>query len=318
MAVRGRVRMGTIRTLHGIEVVMRKILFLVGMVFMSSLCLAALEVPPLRGHVNDYASLLSPGAAQQLEGELAAFEQSDSTQIVVLTVPSLQGEVPEQYSIRVVEAWKIGQKGKDNGALLLVAKNEHKVRIEVGRGLEGTLTDLVTGRIIRNEISPAFKKGDFDAGISAGVHAMMQTVRGEYQSQPRDIRQGRRGANPIFTFLVFVAVASVFLGGISRLLGAIAGAIGLPLAAFFSFSGLSAIALGGLAFAGFLLGLFLAFLFSAGGRGGFGGGGPFMGGFGGGFFGGGFGGGGGGSGGSGGGFSGGGGDFGGGGASGDW
>lgn len=286
---------------------MRKILlFLLGLMFLASLCSGAEEVPPLRSYVNDYASMLSPAAVQQLEGELAAFESSDSTQIVVLTIASLEGQALEEYSIRVVEEWKIGQKGKDNGALLLVVKNDRKIRIEAGRGLEGRLTDLVSGRIIRNEISPAFKRGDFDAGIAAGVGAIMATVRGEYTAQPRDdIRQGKKGANPIFTFLIFVLVASVFLGGISRLLGGLAGAVGLPVAAFLSFSGVSLIVLGLLAFAGFLLGLFLAFLFSAGRRSGFGGGGPFMGGFGGGSFGGG-------------GFSGGGGSFGGGGASGDW
>jgi uncharacterized protein len=288
---------------------MRKIIFLLLMLFLPSVCIGAAEVPPLRGYVNDYASMLSPAASQQLEVELAAFEASDSTQIVVLTVPSLEGEVLEQYAIRVVEAWKIGQKGRDNGALLLLVKNDHKIRIEVGRGLEGKLTDLVSGRIIRNEIAPAFKRGDFDAGVGAGVGAIMATVRGEYSAEPRDdIRHGKKGANPIFTFLIFVLVASVFLGGISRVLGGVAGAVGLPVAAALSFSGLSLIVLGLLALAGFLLGLFLAFLFSAGGRGGFMGGGPFIGGFGGGSFGGG----------GGGGFSGGGGSFGGGGASGDW
>lgn len=271
------------------------------------------EVPPLRSYVNDYASLLSPRAVQGLEQELAAFERSDSTQIVVLTIPSLQGEDLEGYSIKVVEQWKLGQKGKDNGALLLVARDERKIRIEVGRGLEGRLTDLVSGRIIRNEISPAFKRGDLDGGIAAGVHAIMATVRGEYQAQPRDIRHGRRGANPIFTLLVFVLVASVFLGGMSRVLGGVAGAVGLPIAASLSFAGLPLFVLGLLAAAGFLMGLFLSFLFGSGGRGGFGG--PFFGGGFGGFGGGGYGGGGYSGGG---GFSGGGGSFGGGGASGDW
>ncbi|HBG05695.1 MAG: methanol dehydrogenase [Geobacteraceae bacterium GWC2_58_44] len=290
---------------------MRKILlFLLGLVFLASLCSGAEEVPALRGYVNDYAAMLSPEAVQQLERELAAFEASDSTQIVVLTIPTLEGQVLEQYAIRVVEAWKIGQKGKDNGALLLVVKNDRKIRIEVGRGLEGKLTDLTSGRIIRNEISPAFKRGDFDTGIVAAVHAVMATVRGEYTAEPRDIREGKKGANPIFTLLIFVLVASVFLGGISKLLGGIAGAVGLPIAAALSFSAVPLFMLGLLAFAGFLLGLFLAFLFSVGGRGGSRGGGPFFGGFGGGGFGGGgFGGGG---------FSGGGGSFGGGGASGDW
>ncbi|WP_224962282.1 TPM domain-containing protein [Geomonas subterranea] len=289
---------------------MKKLFFLLTLLVTVHVCAAA-EVPPLRSHVNDYASMLSPQVAQQLESELAAFESSDSTQIVVLTIPSLEGEVLEQYSIKVVEKWQLGQKGKDNGALLLVVKNDRKVRIEAGRGLEGKLTDLMSGRIIRNEITPAFKRGQYDLGIARGVGAIMATVRGEYQAQPSDLRHGKKGAPPILTLLLFVLVASVFLGGISRFLGGIAGAVGLPVAAFISFSGISMLLMGILAVVGFLAGLFIAFLFSSGGRGGFMGGPPFFGGYGGG---GGFGG----FGGGGGGFSGGGGSFGGGGASGDW
>jgi uncharacterized protein len=289
---------------------MRTSLLLIGVLLLATLSLAA-ELPQLSSYVNDYAGLLSPGAARQLEAELAAFEQSDSTQIVVLAVPSLGGWNIEEYSIAVVEKWQPGQKGKDNGVLLLIAKEDRKMRIEVGRGLEGKLTDLVSGRIIRNEIQPPFKAGNFDAGVSAGVHAIMKSVRGEYQAEPaRDLRHGRKGANPIFTLLVFVMVAAVFLGGMSRVLGGVAGAVGLPIAAALSFSGISLLLLGLLAVVGFLAGLFLSFVFGSGG-GGFGG--PFFGGFGGGWGGGGFGGGSGG-----GGFSGGGGSFGGGGASGDW
>lgn len=286
--------------------------FLLSCIFLliAALCGAA-EVPPLRGYVNDYASMLSPQTVRQLEAELSAFEQSDSTQIVVLTIPSLEGDVLEQYSIKVVEQWKIGQKGKDNGALLLIAKNDHKIRIESGRGLEGKLTDLISGRIIRNEIAPAFKRGDFDAGIARGAGAIMATVRGEYSAEPRDLRHGKKSAPPILTLLLFVLVASVFMGGISRFLGGVAGAVGLPAAALVSYSVSSVLLLGLLALGGFILGLIVAFLFSSGRRGGFMGGGPYFGGFGGGGFGGG-------SFGGGGGFSGGGGTFGGGGASGDW
>jgi len=285
---------------------MKRSFFLLIFLLISTACFAT-EVPPLRSYVNDYASMLSPGVVQQLESELAAFEKSDSTQIVVLTIPSLEGEVLEEYSIKVVEKWQIGQKGKDNGALLLVVKNDRKIRIESGRGLEGTLTDLVSGRIIRNEMTPAFKQGEFDLGVARGVGAIMATVRGEYGAEPRDLRQGKKGASPILTLLLFVLVASVFLGAISKVLGGVAGAVGLPVATLLSFSGTSLFLLGLLAVVGFLLGLFAAFLFSSGGRGGFGGG-PFIGGFGGGF----------GRGGGGGGFMGGGGSFGGGGASGDW
>lgn len=271
-------------------------------------CLAhALDVPPLRAHVNDYANLLSPAASQRIEAELSAFEQSDSTQIVVLTIPSLEGESLEEYSIKVAEAWKIGQKGKDNGAILLVAKQERKIRIEVGRGLEGKLTDLVSGRIIRNEIAPGFKAGNFDAGVGAGVIAIMAVVKGEYTASAADEHRERKSSRPIFTLLIFLLVACVVLGAVSKVLGGLAGAVGLPIIASVLFSGAGLILIIILAIVGFFGGLFLSFLFGSG-RGGGLGGGPFLGGgFGGGF-----------GGGSDGGFSGGGGDFGGGGASGDW
>lgn len=286
---------------------MKKIFFII-LLILSPLLAHALDVPPLRAHINDYAGILSHEAAQKLESELTEFEKTDSTQIAVLTIPTLEGENLEDFSIRVAEAWKIGQKGSDNGAILLVVKNEHKIRIEVGRGLEGKLTDLVSGRIIRNEIAPYFSSGDFDGGIDRGVNAIMETVKGEYHATAHDSSPAKMRAPPVFTLFIFFLVACVFLGAISRILGGLAGGVGLALIAFIIFPGLAVFALAGIAVAGFLVGLFLTFLFGGGGRGGYFGGGP--------FFGGGFGGGS--SGGDGGGFSGGGGDFGGGGASGDW
>src|SRR3990167_8452610 len=122
----------------------------------------ALEVPQYQGYVTDLAGMISPAERQRLEQTLLAFEQSDSTQIAVLTIPSLEGDALEDFSIRTVEAWKIGQKGKDNGVLLLVSKGDRKVRIEVGRGLEGVLTDLLAGRIVDQVISPRFKAGQLD------------------------------------------------------------------------------------------------------------------------------------------------------------
>lgn len=269
----------------------------------------ALEVPQLRGHVNDYANLLSPGASQQLEQSLTDFERSDSTQIVVLTIDSLEGESLEEYAIKVAEAWRIGQAKLDNGAILLIAKQEHKIRIEVGRGLEGKLTDLVSGRIIRGNIAPHFKGNDFDAGITAGATSIMQVVKGEYAADPLDLKQGKKSAEPVFTLLIFLLVAVIFLGSLSKFLGGAAGAAGLPLIGFLTFPGLGIVVLAILGAAGFVLGLVIAFMFGSGGRGGGGGfGGPFIGGgFGGGSSGGDFGG-----------FSGGGGGFGGGGASGGW
>jgi len=270
----------------------------------------ALAVPVLQSRVNDLAGLLSPEASRRIEAELAEFEKAESTQIVVLTIPSLEGEALEEYSIKVAEAWKIGQEGKGNGAILLVAKQERKVRIEVGRGLEGTLTDLVSGRIIRNAIAPRFKAGDFDGGVIAGADAIMAVVKGEYRPDDRIGHQGGKGAPPVTTFLMFLLVACVVLGSLSKVLGGLAGAVGLPLTAAIAFPGLALVVIGLLVVVGFFGGIFLAFLFG-GGRGP-GIGGPFWGGgFGGGYGGGSFGG-------DGGGFSGGGGDFGGGGASGDW
>jgi uncharacterized protein len=272
---------------------------------------AALDVPPLTGHVNDAARLLSPAAARSLEQRLADFERSDSTQVVLLTIPSLEGEVLEQYSIKVAEAWRIGHQGQDNGAILLIARAEKKIRIEVGRGLEGKLTDLVSGRIIRNEISPRFKQGDFDGGVTAGLFAIMAVVKGEYRAAAAVPRHGGRSASPLYGLLLFLLVATIFCGAFSRVLGGMAGGVGLPLIAWLSMSGLSLAMLIILGLGGFVLGLVIAGLFGRGG--GFGG--PFFGGWGGGGYYGGWGGGGG----SGdGGFSGGGGDFGGGGASGEW
>ncbi|MRR53254.1 MAG: methanol dehydrogenase [Deltaproteobacteria bacterium] len=271
----------------------------------------ALDVPTLKAHVNDYANILSPAAIQKIEAELSAFEASDSTQIAVLTIPSLEGENIEEYAIKVAEAWQIGQQGKDNGAILLVSKGDRKIRIEVGRGLEGTLTDLLSGRIIRYEIGPRFKQGDFDGGIEAGVSAIMSAVKGEYAATPQDARQGKKDSPKLMTLLIFLFVACIVLGALSKVLGGIAGAVGLPVIALLLFSGAGIITLAILALVGFFGGLLISLLFGGGGRGGGFGGGPFLGGggFGGGSFGGGS---------FGGGFSGGGGGFGGGGASGDW
>ena len=117
----------------------------------------ALDVPKLQGYVNDYGNMISQSVRTELENELKSFEQTDSTQIVILTIPSLEGEVVEDFSIKVAESWKIGQKNKDNGVIFLVAKQERKMRIEVGRGLESRLTDLMAGRIIDLVVKPRFK-----------------------------------------------------------------------------------------------------------------------------------------------------------------
>lgn len=270
----------------------------------------ALDVPKLTGYVNDYAGMLSPAAKATLEGELRAFEQSDSTQVVILTIPSLEGEVIEEFSMKVAGAWKIGQKGKDNGVIFTVARDERKMRIEVGKGLEGPLTDLMAGRIIDLVVKPRFKRGQFDDGFLAGVHAIIDATRGEFKMEPSKTKT-RGGSNSLGTILIFGAVILMILGKIARFLPVVGGAVVAPILAR-TFLGLQGVMpLAGTALFGAAAGLFLGGMSSRGGRGG----GPFLGGgfpssYGG-------------SGGgswsdSGGGFSGGGGDFGGGGASGDW
>lgn len=165
-------------------------------------------VPALKGRVNDYAGMISPKARAQIERKLAALEAEDGTQIAILTVPSLKGEPIENFSIRVAEAWKVGEKGRDNGVLLIVSKGDRKVRIEVGYGLEGTLTDLESGRIIRGVIQPAFAKGWFDAGFIGAADALVAAVKGEYKADP-SAQAKSRGDKPSVP-LVFIILAVLY------------------------------------------------------------------------------------------------------------
>jgi uncharacterized protein len=189
---------------------LRGILILLALLLLP-LRAAALDVPKATGYINDRAGILSSEAEQKLESFLRGFEQSDSTQIVVLTVASLEGESLDEYALKVAESWGIGQEKTDNGALLLIAKEERKVRIEVGYGLEGRLTDLLSGRIIDNEITPRFKAGDFDGGVIAGVAAMVEAVRGEYQGRPA--RKKERNPLGLLALLLFLGPGLMFLGG---------------------------------------------------------------------------------------------------------
>jgi uncharacterized protein len=146
---------------------------------------AALDVPPLTGRIVDAAHLLPADLAASLSAELAAHEARTGNQVALLTLPSLQGEPLEEFSHRVATTWKLGQKGTDNGVLILVVPNDRKVRIEVGYGLEGTLTDLKSSRIIREEMVPRFREGDFSGGIAAGVKAALGTIEGTYTTPER-------------------------------------------------------------------------------------------------------------------------------------
>jgi uncharacterized protein len=183
------------------------LLFLTCLLFNAAL--AQLAIPELWNmRVHDEAKVLSPEVLQQLERKLALFEDSTSNQLAVLIIPSLEGEIVEQYALKVAEAWKLGTKKNDNGALLLIVINDRKMRIEVGQGLEGVLTDALTSRIIRNEIAPAFRRQDYNAGVIAGVQAIMAATKGEYKGTGSSgVRgKGRSGVSVFGAFLIFLII----------------------------------------------------------------------------------------------------------------
>jgi len=164
-------------------------------------CLAACaalaaDVPYLSGRVVDNAEILGKETRRQLTAQLKAHEQETGNQIAVLTVPSLEGESIESYAEQVFNTWKLGRKGKDNGVLVLVAPNERRMRIEVGYGLEGTLTDVAASRIIRNVMTPRFKEGDFDAGVAGGVAAVIGQLTGAAEAPADAPRAAEAAAEP--------------------------------------------------------------------------------------------------------------------------
>ena len=274
--------------------------------------IAEVAVPPLTGRVVDLTGTLDGSQKATLEQTLAAFEARKGTQIAVLLVPTTAPETIEQFSLRVAEQWKLGRKKVDDGAILVVAKNDRTLRIEVGYGIEGALSDVTSHRIISEVITPAFRQGDFYGGIRAGVERMIGVVDGEPLPAPpkrsswQDGSGGGIGSMIPIAFMLALVVGGVLRRMLGRFPGAVAtgGVIG----------GLAWFVLGALSLA--IVAGIIGFVFTLLGGGMVGrpggwqsGRGGFPGGFGGGGFGGG---------GGGGGFSGGGGSFGGGGASGRW
>jgi uncharacterized protein len=145
---------------------------------LASFIATAADVPYLTGRVVDNAEILSPATRAKLAADLKAHEDKTTNQIAVLTVTSLEGDSVEDFAVRVFEAWKLGQKGKDNGVLVVVAPTDRRMRIEVGYGLEGTLTDAAAARIIRDRMTPRFKANDYDGGVAQGVAAIVGTLEG--------------------------------------------------------------------------------------------------------------------------------------------
>ena len=187
--------------------------------------LADVAVPELTGRVVDRTGTLSSGDIAALSQKLSDFEKRKGSQIAVLIVPTTDPETIDQFSIRVAEAWKIGRKKVDDGAILVVAKNDHHLRIEVGYGLEGALTDVTSRRIIDEVITPKFRTGDFAGGIADGVDRMVRIIDGEPLPVPsRSVNFGNlENIGPIIPVTLF---ASFIIGGILRtLLGQLLGSV---------------------------------------------------------------------------------------------
>jgi uncharacterized protein len=187
---------------------------------------SALEVPPLADRrIHDQADVLSPQLESQLDAQLRGYESSTGHQLAVLIVPSLEGDPVEDFTIRVAEAWQLGKKGKDDGVLLFISVGDRKIRVEVGYGLEGELTDAFTSRIIRDVMAPAFRQGDIGFGVARAISAISAETggSGEPLPPPRRTRSHDGGGLPPYVLLALVLL--LFLGGGRGMGGFIVGSM---------------------------------------------------------------------------------------------
>jgi uncharacterized protein len=165
--------------------------------------------PP--AHFNDYASLVTASTASTLDNELNEFERTTSNQIVVAIYPAMQSDSSiEDYTVRIAQAWHAGLKGRDNGAVLFIFAKTHQIYIQVGYGLEGKLTDALSKDIISDVIVPSFKSGDYDGGVTAGVHAILAATKGEYKGNGNTVA-GHRSQGPPAPFIVFFVIVIVII-----------------------------------------------------------------------------------------------------------
>ena len=207
---------------------------------------AVVSVPPLVGRVVDQTGTLSSGDIASLNQIIRAFEARKGSQIAVMIAPTTDGEAIEQFSLRVAEAWKIGRKKIDDGAVLVIAKNDRHLRIEVGYGLEGALTDVTTKRIIDEEITPRFKSGDFAGGVSAGINKMIRIIDGEKLPEPEPPHWQHTGLFDVSDmFNPFLLIPVFLFGGLMRsMLGRLVGSTVsggvVTLVAWFLFGSLAA------------------------------------------------------------------------------
>lgn len=222
--------------------------------------MADAAIPPLKAHVTDLTATLSASEIAFLEQKLSAFEKTKGSQIAVLIVPATQPETIEEYSIRVVEAWQLGRKGVDDGILLLIAKNERALRIEVGYSLEGAVPDAMAKRIIAEIITPRFKQGHFAEGIDAGIEAIIKLIQGEPLPLSKNTRNGANIAEAP-TFLesfISILIGSIVIGRVlqvffGRLIGSTMIGIGVGFIGWLSFSSLAAAVV--IAIVGFVINL---------------------------------------------------------------
>ena len=190
---------------------------LVALLFAALFCLSpafAVGVPAMNGRVNDYAKIIRESDEREIEEYLAGLERSSGIQIAVLTMPSLDGEDISSFGIRVADKWKLGDKEKDNGAILIVAYAEHDLRIEVGDGLEGSLTDAKCGLILRNVIVPEFRDGNYSGGIMKGVKDMGAIAAGDESAVSRSVREGEDNSGddslvPVFVIIVWLIYLNI-------------------------------------------------------------------------------------------------------------
>jgi uncharacterized protein len=188
---------------------------------LASFARAAETIPPApRDHFNDYAGVVAPAAARQLNDELAQFERTTSNQIVVAIFPHLQSDSSiEDYTVRVAQAWGVGTRDRKNGAVLFIFSQDRKLYIQVGYGLEGVLPDALCKQIIANEITPRFRSGDFTGGVTSGVHAILAATRGEYRGSGRTVADGRRGSDlggGLMTVIIIVIVVLSLIRSVTR------------------------------------------------------------------------------------------------------
>jgi uncharacterized protein len=244
-----------------------RLLLLAGWLALAPPALAEVAVPPVKARVTDLTGTLSAQQKSELESRIAAWEAKRGSQLAVLMLPSTKPEEIEQYSIRVAEAWKIGRKGVDDGMLLVVAKDDRRLRIEVGYGLEGAIPDSVARRVIDEKITPKFREGDFHGGIRDGVEQLIRLAEGEKLPAPRAAAGGGRSAfdrasdyfMPAIIFIVIVG--SLLKAVLGRVTGSLATGAAMGLIAW--------VLVGmGIAAAAALIGFLLTFANTGMGRGG--------------------------------------------------